>query len=796
MLGRTVAHGSGADANGDGIVDGADYSLWKASFGATFGIGAGAGATSGDQPVPEPTSWTLAAAALLSCSHLMARRRWRGHSGSKSKTYGVPRRTQGRRPSFSQSVEQVGAVPSSDVVVASIVFCCAPRHFGPRINAASWAENDHNMQPATRSFLWLGVVVLPAWLAAGDAEGVEFTDATSAAGVLYPLPVPIPPFTGSPISQTGGAAAGDFDNDGWPDLFITRHWDAPILYHNNQNGTFSDVTASAFTDGLPGPKSTAGSWGDIDNDGDLDLYVPTVYNASGAYLYVNDGTGHFTEQAAARNANLGGASIVSTSASFGDYDNDGYLDMYVGEWRAPASPTPPQARLLHNRGAEQPGYFEDVTATSGAAMGPVSGQSSYTSQSYTPRFVDFDRDGHADILVASDTGSSRLFWNNGNGTFSDGTPAIADNLGFNDMGLAIGDIDGNGLLDFFTSDICNPSNCSTTGGNRLFRNFGNRLFLESSLVSGVRDAGWGWGTEMFDYDNDKDLDIVATNGFYFSAAQQTDQVRLWANNGQGGVLTNFTDVAGSVGMTDTSQGRGLLTFDYDRDGDLDVFIVNNFAAPVLYRNDGGNQGDWLRIETVGTMSNADGVGAFITVTPDLAFPNKKLVHEISESSSFLSQSEPIAHFGLGASAEPVDLIRIEWPASGIVQELRNVAPNQLLSIVERHPSDFNGDGQIDAGDYVVWRQMLGQTVAHGSGADANGDGIVDGDDYSLWKAHFGVSFGIGAGGGSAAGHSVPEPTSSALAAVALLCWTGFMSRRSRRCHTQFPIVKTTLNCLI
>src|SRR5262249_4087816 len=152
------------------------------------------------------------------------------------------------------------------------------------------------------------------------------------------------------------------------------------------------------------------------------------------------------------------------------------------------------------------------------------------------------------------------------------------------------------------------------------------VFLESSLASGVREAGWGWGTQMLDYDNDKDLDIIATNGYYAAptvpAGFENDQIRLFRNNGQGGVLTTFTNVATSAGLTDTSQGRGLLKFDYDRDGDLDVFIVNNFQAPILYRNDGGNQNNWLRIETVGTISNSDGVGAFITVTPDLAFPNK------------------------------------------------------------------------------------------------------------------------------------------------------------------------------
>ena len=570
------------------------------------------------------------------------------------------------------------------------------------------------------------------------------------------------------VAQTGGAAAGDFDHDGWPDLFVSRYWDTPVLYRNNHDGTFADVTSSAFPAGVPADQLEWRCWGDVDNDGDSDLYV-TMLNQPNQ-LYINDGADHFSEETVLRGAQPGDDALTSgTSVSMGDYDNDGYLDMYVSEWRVLSNPSPPHTRLLHNRGAAQPGYFEDVTAASGTAMGPLDGQSAYGSLAFTPRFTDFDRDGHADILVASDSKSTRLFWNNGDGTFTDGTPAIVDNLGFSDMGLAVGDVDGNGLLDWMTTDIYAPTDSTT--GNRLFRNFGNRVFLESSTFSGVRDAGWGWGTEMLDYDNDQDLDVVATNGFYFSPAQQTDQVRLWANNGVGGMLTAFTNVATQAGMTDTSQGRGLLTFDYDRDGDLDVFIVNNFSAPVLYRNDGGNSSNWLEIDAVGTMSNADGVGAFITVTPDLALPDKTMVREISGSSSYLSQSESIAHFGLGASADPIDLITIQWPASGIVQEFRNVAPNQLLTIVERHPCDFNGNGQIDAADYTVWRNALGQAVPHGTSADANGDGMVDVADYALWKDDYGAVFGIGAGSGAAAsagGHPVPEPSAFVLAAFAAL----------------------------
>lgn len=603
---------------------------------------------------------------------------------------------------------------------------------------------------------------------------VTFSDVTNAAGIAYPLPATIPPLGDNSISQTGGAAAGDFDNDGWPDLFITRQWDSPFLYLNNQDGTFTDVTSTAFSAGIPGPNSGGASWGDIDNDGDLDLHVSNVFNSLGNQLYINDGSGHFTDQATIRGAQLGGINVASTSASMGDFDNDGYLDMYVTEWRGLSGYTqnPPQARLLRNRGSTQPGYFDDVTASAGVAMGPLSGQAVYQSNSFTPRFVDLDSDGNSDIIVTSDFGTTKLFWNDGDGTFTDGTAAIASNRGLSDMGLAIGDYDGDGHLDFFTSDICHATDCNTTFGNRLFRNFGNRVFLEASNFAGVRDAGWGWGTEMLDYDNDKDLDIVVTNGYYTGptvpAGFENDVVRLFRNNGQGPFLTTFTDVAASVGMTDTSQGRGLLKFDYDRDGDLDVFIVNNFQTPILYRNDGGNEaGDWLQIDTQGTISNADGVGAFITVTPDLAFPNKKLVHEITLSSSFLSQSEPIAHFGLGFDSGLIDKIRIEWPVSGIVQELFDVSPNQRLLIRETPPGDFNYDGYVDGADLNIWHTSYGID----GDADADGDGDSDGGDFLIWQRNFRPNTSP-----LTENISIPEPSSLVMAGLSLVGALGLRRR--------------------
>jgi hypothetical protein len=592
-----------------------------------------------------------------------------------------------------------------------------------------------------------------------------FTNATDAAGLNHIGSHTPPSGMGFKELFSGGAAAGDYDNDGWVDLYITRYYAPDILYRNNGNGTFSDATATAIG-ALPTRKTNGVAWGDIDNDGDLDLYVTSI-DKTQHYLHINDGQGHFTEEAVLRGAAIGTSekTTAGTSVSFADYDNDGWLDMYVGEWRDEGiQSVPVQARLLRNLGSANPGYFEDTTDAAGVNLDLPSGE----SFSYTPRFVDFDRDGHQDIAVASDNGTSRLFWNNGNGTFTDGTGGMGVTQGQNDMGAAIGDVNGDGRLDWFTSDIFITG---SNDGNRLFLNDGDRTFTDTTTTAGVRDAGWGWGTQMFDHDNDSDLDLIVTNGYFIA-----DRTRFYRNNGTG----TFSERAILEGITDTGQGRGLLSFDYDQDGDVDIFIVNNHQAPILYHNtavENGNTNNWLDIETIGTISNRDGIGAFITVTPDLSQPNKILVWEITGSSSFVAQSEMAAHFGLGALSETIDLIQIEWPASHadpdfrIVQQFVDVEPNQRLTIVERI-ADYNGDGRVSAADYTMWRDCLGSTVTPFTRADGNGDGMVDELDYDFWIKTYGMvvfqGSGSGAGAGISASAVIPEPTSGVLLGLGAL----------------------------
>ena len=484
-------------------------------------------------------------------------------------------------------------------------------------------------------------------------------------------------------------------------------------------------------------------------------------------FYINQGNGTFTEQATNRGANVGTGSetIYGTGIALGDYDRDGYLDAFAGEWRLPTETGPIHARLLHNRGADTPGFFEDATTTAGASMEQTSGQFAGTSYSFSPRFADLDQDRWPDLAITSDFGTSRLFWNEGNSAgqqFSDGTVASGTNSGGNDMGSTIGDINGDGRLDWFISDIYRDSlSDAHPNGNRLFQNNGNRQFTDVTDAAGVRNGDWGWGTAMLDYDNDSDLDIALTNGFIDGAQFANDPMRLWQNDGTG----QFTEIGASAGVDDTGQGRGLLTFDYDNDGDLDLFVVNNGGQPVLLRNDGGNDNGFLRITTEGTLSNRDGVGAFITVTPDTDQPEQTLVWEVNAGTHYLSQSELTAHFGLGSEISSVDQIHILWP-SGAQQMLFDVAANSELTVVET-VGDFDSNGVVDANDLAAWEagfQAQPTTPELGDG-DADDDGAVSGFDFLHWQRGF-------TGNPTVVQQSINTPAVPEPSALSLACLVG------------------------
>jgi hypothetical protein len=527
----------------------------------------------------------------------------------------------------------------------------------------------------------IGAVLLALSSEARANEPV-FTDVTDQAGVHYIQRSPDTPVDGvvnglglmDGMMMSGGAAVADYDGDGFLDLFVTRIDSSDILFRNNGDGTFTDRTSDAGLDSFV-LRSNGASFADIDNDGDPDLYVNMV-GESRNFLFINDGSGVFTEEAVERGAaaesefGRGGFSV-----SFGDYDRDGWLDIHTTEWRQERIDglcPPSHNRLLRNRGMEAPGQFEDVTYSVGVALEGIGidGVGGFASA-----FSDLDHDGWPDLAIAIDFRRSRLFWNDGEGGFIDGTDAAGVGSENNGMGSTIGDFDGDGLLDWFVTAIYDPFWCIVGWhGNRLYRNLGGRVFADDTLDAGVINGSWGWGAAFLDFDNDGDLDLTMTNGVAWDDRFLTDQMRFWRNDG--GV---FAEIADSVGVTDTASGKGLLTFDYDNDGDIDIFVVNNGGGPKLYRNDGGNSFDWLRVRVVGERSNRDGLGAKITVTPTEGGASR--FREVNSSSFFLGQGETIAHFGLGEGDAPVARVAVEWPLGGeTVRE--NVARNTTLTIVE------------------------------------------------------------------------------------------------------------------
>ena len=561
--------------------------------------------------------------------------------------------------------------------------------------------------PALAVGLLSGAAVADDPLRAGSTtySGPVFTNVTFSAGVNYDQKSPatvgcVTLGYCEPEAMSGGAAVADVNLDGWLDLLVTRIDDHDLLFLNQGDGTFIDGTAASGLDAFDFPSNGA-FFADIDNDGDPDLIVTAIGNLSATtrlHLYVNDGSGAFSEVAGARGVvSTGGAKLRLYSAMAGDYDNDGWLDLHVNDW-LPVEGS--DSRLYRNQGAASPGHFLDVTFTSGVFLPFVN--------CFASAFADLDGDGLQDLAVAADFGTSKLLWNQNGTVFTDGTMASGVGTDENGMGSTIADYDGDGDLDWFVTSIfdadatCDSASCNWGySGNRLYRNEGNRNFVDATDLAGVREGGWGWGAAFFDFDNDRDLDLVMTNGVDLDvdedAQYRDDPMRFWINPGNG---VSMRESSSDVGVTDDRSGKGLLVFDYDRDGDQDLFVVNNDDTPVLYRNDGGNAQDWLRVDAEGTLSNRDGLGAKVYLQQVEGGQEQLAV--IGSVSHFLGQSEKVAHFGLGTMNEPspVYRVRIVWP-SGIEQELFDVARNQQITIVESACIDGDADGycsDVDCND--------------------------------------------------------------------------------------------------
>jgi enediyne biosynthesis protein E4 len=491
------------------------------------------------------------------------------------------------------------------------------------------------------------------------------------------------------LEATGsGCAWLDYNNDGLLDLYVLsgRHLDGATdhskpdgqyatnhLYRNNGDGTFTDVTEQA---GVGGKGFAMGvTVGDYDNDGFEDIYVT---NWNSAILYHNNGDGTFTdvtEKAGVQNNHFG------VGAAFVDYDRDGRLDLFVGNYlkfdplaKKPFYPAEAFAgpldyegdanRLFHNNGD---GTFTDVSERAGIAnpagraMGVTVG--------------DFDNDGWPDIYVANDQMESYLYRNNHDGTFTN--VAIEQNVAYGTngdtpsaMGPVFADYDNDGSLDIFVSDM---------RYHRMFRNsLKDGFFTDSTAESGIaRMAGQyvGWGDAIFDFDNDGWKDVLVVNGGLHWLVPMEDT--LLRNNGNG----TFSDVSNEAGnyFKTKKVGRGACFADYDNDGYIDAFIVVLGGQGILIHANppaGALKNYWLTIRLVGTKSNRDGFGARLDA---VAGELHQTVENVPQY-GYLSQNDPRPHFGLGTHAE-VDVLTIRWP-SGTVQTLEHVKADQILTVTE------------------------------------------------------------------------------------------------------------------
>ncbi len=447
-----------------------------------------------------------------------------------------------------------------------------------------------------------------------------FSDVTDKAGVAC-----------GQLGHFGmGAAAADFDGDGWQDLYVTNYGQN-VLLRNNGNGTFSDVTAQA---GVAAPNwSTCATWFDYDNDGKLDLFV---------------------------------SSFVQYSASGSVFCGDNKLGRRF--YCIPRIFKPRPSYLFHNDGH---GKFSDVSKTSGIANA--------LGKSFGAVATDINNDGLQDLFVANDTTANHLFLNKGGGKFEE--IALAAGVGYSDsgsprsgMGVDAADFDNDGWQDLFVANI----------DQELFSLYHNEKDLSFTDQAGEIGQATrllsGWGLKFIDYDNDGDPDLFLANGHpddmvevQMTRVKYKEPLMLFEN--LNGKFKNVSARAGEVFQKDFP-ARGTATGDYDNDGDLDLLVINNGAAPLLLRNEGGSKNNWLGLQLAATKSNPLGVGALITWT---AGGVKRSRYKTS-GGSYLASHDPREILGLGKAAK-VDSVEIKWP-SGKVDRLTNLPVNKYLKVVE------------------------------------------------------------------------------------------------------------------
>ena len=555
-----------------------------------------------------------------------------------------------------------------------------------------------------RTFLALAVVICAGTFASkacaqskdAGASTITFRDITQNAGIRFLHNNGAYGKKYLPETMGPGVAFIDYDNDGWPDIFIVNGIDwpghaskhsTPKLYHNNHDGTFTDVTHKAGLDvELLGMGVAVG---DYDNDGFDDLFVTAMGQS---HLFHNNGNGTFTD--VTQKAGLLGPKEFSSSAAWVDYDKDGKLDLVVAnyvQWTiegdlyctldgksksycTPESYKGTSVRLWHNRGD---GTFEDVTKKAGLA--------DPTSKTLGIAVVDYDGDGWPDLLFSNDTQPNKLYRNNGNGTFTEkavqaGVAFSEDGVARAGMGVDAADYDRSGYASLLITNFSNQM-------ISLYHNEGKGLFVDEAPRSEIgRDTllTLGFGCFFFDYDLDGWPDIFIANGHIDGDIQRVQPnvkyampPHLFRNVGKAG----FQEVTKSMGAAFTSPhvGRGAAYADINNDGRLDILLSTNGGPAYLFANEAIGDAALqksVRLKLVGTKSNRDGIGSVAKLTT----AGETQTQMLRSGSSYLSASELVLTFGLGRR-DKADAIEVRWP-SGAVDKLNNVTSGQTVTITE------------------------------------------------------------------------------------------------------------------
>ena len=542
------------------------------------------------------------------------------------------------------------------------------------------------------------LVLLPALaiFSLAETSGIQFADVAASAGIHAEMRCGGPEKKWIPEANGSGAAWLDFDNDGKMDLLIVNGssmeqlrrvvaGEAPApakhgvyLFHNLGDGKFEDVTERA---GLANAYwGTGANAADYNNDGYSDILITTI---GVDLLYKNNGNGTFSE--------VGGAAGLSrnvewhTGSAFGDFDGDGYLDLYVAGYidihsLSLADPAPVCAYqnipgfcgpiglkggrgvLYHNNGD---GTFTDVTKRAGLVTPKP-------SHAFTAVFDDFNQDGKIDLFVANDSDPNFLFLNQGNGTFKEsglerGVAVNADGKAQSNMGVAIGDFDNQGRLALVTTTFVDDY-------FPVFHQDKSGFFDEVATSAGVAKATrsyLGWACGFADFDNDGRRELWLANGHVYPKAPQYFQPFTVMQNRSG----EFTPAFQFPARPDNSY-RGGAAGDFNNDGRLDVVVLPISGQPLLLKNETANANSWVGLELHGTRSNRDAIGASVHI----GFCGKTQFDTVRNGGSYLSRNDPRLHFGLGTCAK-VDRVTIKWP-KGTVQVLTDLPPNRYTIISE------------------------------------------------------------------------------------------------------------------